>query len=103
MRRSGNAAAAAIGTGEVAHIRMDTLYDASVSLTQTDDMDTLLRRIVGSLIRVTGAHYGYLRLEGDDRHEPCELVLDFNGHVLPKNRSPFRPILCGRRRNRNTS
>jgi signal transduction histidine kinase len=82
---AGNAAAAAIGTGEVAHIRMDTLYDASVSLTQTDDMDTLLRRIVGSLIRVTGAHYGYLRLEGDDRHEPCELVLDFNGHVLPKN------------------
>jgi signal transduction histidine kinase len=69
----------------VAQIRMDTLYDASVSLTQTDDMDTLLRRIVGSLIRVTGAHFGYLRLEDDERHEPQELVLDFGGHVLPKN------------------
>jgi serine/threonine protein kinase/signal transduction histidine kinase/tetratricopeptide (TPR) repeat protein len=84
-----NAAAAAIGTGEVAHIRMDTLYDASVSLTQTDDMDTLLRRIVGSLIRVTGAHYGYLRLEDDDRHELREIVLDFGGHILSKESISF--------------
>jgi serine/threonine protein kinase/signal transduction histidine kinase/tetratricopeptide (TPR) repeat protein len=84
-----NAAAAAIGTGEVAHIRMDTLYDASVSLTQTDDMDTLLRRIVGSLIRVTGAHYGYLRLEGNERHDLQELVLDFGGHLLSKESISF--------------
>ncbi|MBN2037220.1 MAG: AAA family ATPase [Chitinispirillaceae bacterium] len=75
--RETSGAAMAIAAGEVAQIRMDTLYDASLSLTDSGDMDRLLRRIIGALIRVTGAQYGFLRLDGDDRHEPCELALDF--------------------------
>jgi signal transduction histidine kinase len=81
-------AAMAIATGEVAQIRMDTLYDASLSLAESSDLDALLRRIVGALIRVTGAQYGFLRLDGDDRHEPRELALDF------ENREPARESMA---------
>ncbi|MBN2036728.1 MAG: AAA family ATPase [Chitinispirillaceae bacterium] len=70
-------------------IRMDTLYEASLSLTCTDNMDELLRRIVLSLIKATGAQYGLLLLDGDETHEPRELALDFENCTLGKDAIAF--------------
>ena len=72
------------GTMEtVDQIRVDTLYEASLSLTQAEDVDTLLLRIVGLLIRATGAQNGFLRLEGDSARQEKEIALNFENHVLP--------------------
>jgi len=64
-------------------IRIDTLYEASLSLTQAEDVDTLLQRIVGLLIRATGAQYGLLRLEGSAGEPEMSIALNHDNRVLP--------------------
>jgi serine/threonine protein kinase/signal transduction histidine kinase len=63
-------------------IRVDTLYKASVSLTQAENVDTLLQRIVGLLIRTTGAQYGLLRLEGEASRAGRSIALNHENRVL---------------------
>lgn len=71
------------------YIRMDTLYEASLSLTYTENMEELLRKIVLSLIESTGAQYGLLFLEGDETHEQREIMLDFENKELSKDSITF--------------
>jgi two-component system sensor kinase len=66
----------------VDQIRVDTLYEASLSLMQADSIDTLLQRIIGLLIRTTGAQYGLLRLTGDDNREATALALNYDNRLL---------------------
>ena len=72
-------------------IRVDTLYDACVSLAHMESMDTLLRQIVFSLIKATGAQYGFLCLDGDQTHETRELALNFDNHVISKESITYSP------------
>ena len=85
--------AAAAGLLESAgdHIRLDALYDASVSLSHGGAMDELVRRIVISLVEITGAHYGILFLDGDEFHERREFAVDYEERVLPRETVSFSP------------
>ncbi len=64
-------------------IRVDTLYEASLSLTQAEDVDMLLQRTVGLLIRATGAQYGLLCLEGDENRAERSIALNHDHRLLP--------------------
>jgi signal transduction histidine kinase/serine/threonine protein kinase/tetratricopeptide (TPR) repeat protein len=64
-------------------IRIDTLYEASLSLTQAEDVDTLLQRIVGLLIRATGAQHGLLRLERNSGGPEKSIAFNHENRVLP--------------------
>ena len=69
--------------GATDQIRVDTLYEASLSLTQAEDVDMLLQRIVGLLIRATGAQYGLLCLEGDENRAEKSIALNYDHRLLP--------------------
>jgi signal transduction histidine kinase len=70
-------------------IRVDTLYNASLSLSRAGAIDELLRQVVLSLIKATGAQYGMLHLDGDEFHEPRELVLNFENKALERGAVQF--------------
>jgi signal transduction histidine kinase/tetratricopeptide (TPR) repeat protein len=63
-------------------VRVDTLYDACKSLAHMESMDSLLRQIVFSLIKATGAQQGLLLLDGDDSHDARKLAVTFDNHLL---------------------
>jgi K+-sensing histidine kinase KdpD len=79
-------------------IRLDTLYDASLQLARNDTIDTLLRQTVHSLIKATGAQYGLLHLDGDEFHEPREMVLNFEDHELTREAISFSTGVIARTR-----
>jgi K+-sensing histidine kinase KdpD len=80
-------------------IRIDALYDASLQLAQTDTVEALLRQTVHSLIKATGAQYGMLHLDGDEYHEPLELVLNFEDNEIAREAVGVAPDIVDRTRN----
>jgi serine/threonine protein kinase/signal transduction histidine kinase len=77
-------------------IRIDALYDASLQLSHSDTVESLLRQTVHSLIKATGAQYGMLHLDGDEFHESRELVLTYEDREVSLESIAVAPAIIER-------
>jgi serine/threonine protein kinase/signal transduction histidine kinase/tetratricopeptide (TPR) repeat protein len=81
---------------EVSQLRIDTLYDASASMREIDDLDALLGQILSAMIKATGAQYGYIFLEENkgDGISSKTLGMNFDGTAIsPKDMHYSEKIL----------
>jgi signal transduction histidine kinase len=63
-------------------MRMEMLYEVGASMSQIDDIETLLGQVLAAIITATGAQYGCIFLESTDHHPTRTLAMDFEGNVL---------------------
>ncbi|MBN1131114.1 MAG: AAA family ATPase [Chitinispirillaceae bacterium] len=82
----------------VDQMRVDTIYNASLLLCQSETVEALLRQTVHSLIKATGAQYGLLHLDADEFHEERELALDFEGREQLREELAIAPSILERAR-----
>lgn len=66
--------------GELSSIRVDTLFEASNSLSEIDDLNHLLKKILIALIKITGAQNGFLFLNDRPELPAQELLMDYEGN-----------------------
>jgi signal transduction histidine kinase/tRNA A-37 threonylcarbamoyl transferase component Bud32/tetratricopeptide (TPR) repeat protein len=63
---------------EVSQLRIDTLYEMSASMKEIDNIDELLKQILSSMIKATGAQYGCIFLDGNEDDDIPEKAIGMN-------------------------
>jgi serine/threonine protein kinase/signal transduction histidine kinase len=66
------------GIYETLHYKIDTLYEASSIIKEIENIDILLKQIIMSMIKISGAQYGCIFLEGDKEKNIAERIYAIN-------------------------
>ncbi|MFC1584030.1 protein kinase [Fibrobacterota bacterium] len=88
---------------EPEELRMDAFFDVSNSLTRLHDIESLLKQIVKSLIKATGAQNGYLFMKENENIPARTVLMNYEGRILTHEQVHFsNDILHWVKRNKET-
>jgi serine/threonine protein kinase/signal transduction histidine kinase len=69
-------------------VRIDALLDISASMTEINDMKTLLKQILSAMMTVTGAQYGRLMMDKNSSMGSIPLAMSFEGKEVAVEQVP---------------
>ncbi len=76
---------------EMDKLRLQALHDLSATMTTVEDVNELLKQVLGALIKVTGAKYGALFLERTEVQDARSIAMDFEKRMLSSSELVYAP------------